>query len=146
MKYFTLKEFTASSTATAKNIDNTPNATVTAHIEELVNSLLDDLREAWGSAIKVSSGYRCTKLNNAVGGSKTSAHTTGYAADLVPVNGKMTEFKTFVKEWLKDKKFDQYINEFSGSTEWVHIGLKNISGKQRKQYLMYKGGKYSTIK
>jgi putative chitinase len=85
-------------------------------------------------------------LNNAVGGSKTSAHTTGYAADLVPVNGKMTEFKTFVKEWLKDKKFDQYINEFSGSTEWVHIGLKNISGKQRKQYLMYKGGKYSTIK
>jgi len=54
---------------------------------------LDPLREAWGSDLLLTSAFRGEALNNAVGGSKTSAHSQAYAADLVPRNGKIEEFK-----------------------------------------------------
>lgn len=148
MKYFTIEELCNSATAKKKGIPNIPTEEVKKHITELVDTLLDPLREAWGSSITISSGYRCTALNKAVGGSTTSAHNSGYAVDMVPSNGKITEFKEFVMKWLKsnNKKFDQYINEFSGTSQWVHLAVKNREGSQRKQYLLYKNGKYTTIK
>lgn len=148
MKYFTIQELCNSVTAKARGINNTPNATVIAHLTDLIENLLDPLREAWGSPIKVNSGYRSDALNKAVGGSTTSAHSVGYAADLWPTNGKITEFKQFVMDWLKKNKinYDQYINEFSGTSQWVHVAIRNRSGQQRKQNLLYKNGKYTTIK
>lgn len=143
MRYFTIKELSNSSTAKAKGIDNTPNAETTRHLTELIEKLLDPLREAWGSAIKVTSGYRSWATNSAVGGSKSSAHMSGYAADIVPFNGKMKEFKSFIKSWLKDKMYDQFIDEHSKSSEWVHLGLKNSNGQQRRQNLIYKNGQYT---
>lgn len=133
-KYFTLKEMTRSETAKKYGIDNTPSPEIVEHLNELME-FLDPLREAWGSAIKVTSGYRCPKLNSLVKGSATSVHKIGYASDLKPVNGKIEDFKTFVKNYLKDKKFDQCILEKSKTTgdQWVHIGLYNNAHKQRCQ-------------
>lgn len=131
-KYFTLKEMTYSDTAKKYGIDNTPSASITANLNELM-AFLDGLREAWGSPIKVTSGYRSVAVNLLVGGSPTSVHVKGHAADLRPVNGKMKEFKKFCVEYVKDKEFDQLLLEKSRTTEWVHIGLKNRAGKQRKQ-------------
>lgn len=131
-KYFTINELTYSDTAKKLNITNTPNAEQKAHLEELM-VFLDRLRESWGSGIRITSGYRCKELNKAVGGVPTSAHIQGYAADIVPSNGKMREFKEFVVKWAKDKVYDQIIVEKSGKSEWVHIGLKNIKTEQRKQ-------------
>jgi hypothetical protein len=37
----------------------------------------------------------------------------GFGVDLVPMNGNIDEFKSFVKEYLADKQFDQYIDEAS---------------------------------
>ena len=147
MKYFTIGELIYSDTAKSKGIPNIPNAVQQQHLTELINNLLDPLREAWGSPIKVSSGFRSAELNKVIGGSNTSAHSLGYAADLIPTNGKMTEFKAFVMKWLKQNgiKFDQYINEFKGSTQWVHLGLKNGKGQQRKLYLTFNDGKYKII-
>jgi len=70
-------------------------------------------------------------LNNAVGGSKTSAHSMAYAADMQPANGKIEEFKAFVMKWLCDNNynFDQYINEYSGRSSWVHLAVKNRGGQ-----------------
>lgn len=96
-KYFTLKEMTASDTAKRLGITNTPLPSIIPHLNELME-FLDALREAWGSPIKVTSGYRCSKLNSAVKGAPTSAHLVGYAADLTPANGKMQDFKKFVKK------------------------------------------------
>lgn len=133
-KYFTLKEMIYSDTAKKYGIDNTPSTSVIQHLEELMK-FLDGLREAWKSPIKVNSGYRCEYLNKKVGGSSTSVHKRGWAADLVPSNGKMYEFKKFVKEYLKDKKYDQCLIEKNSKTgsEWVHIGLYNNTRMQRKQ-------------
>ena len=129
--YFTVAELYASDTAKKYGIDNTPNSIVISHLQQLIN-FLNPLREAWGSAIRVNSGYRCEKLNRFVGGSKTSSHLIGYGVDLIPVNGKMDAFKKFIIDYMKNKMFDQCIIEKSGKTEWVHIGLYNLKGQQRK--------------
>lgn len=129
--YFTIAELCASDTAKKYGIDNTPNSIVISHLQQLIN-FLNPLREAWGSAIKVTSGYRCKQLNDMVGGSKTSSHMIGYGVDLVPANGKMDVFKKFVVDYMKTRIFDQCIIEKSGKTEWIHIGLYNAKGQQRK--------------
>ena len=129
--YFTIAELCASETAKKYNIDNTPDSIITSHLQQLIN-FLNPLREAWGSAIKVSSGYRCDKLNRFVGGSKTSSHLIGYGVDLIPANGKMDDFKKFIIDYMKTRMFDQCIIEKSGKIEWIHIGLYNNKGQQRR--------------
>ena len=129
--YFTIAELCASDTAKKYNIDNTPDSIIISHLQQLIN-FLNSLREAWGSAIKVSSGYRCDKLNRFVGGSKTSSHLIGYGVDLIPANGRMDDFKKFIVDYMKTRMFDQCIIEKSGKTEWIHIGLYNNKGQQRR--------------
>lgn len=155
MKYFTLNEFIKSDTATRLGIDNTPTEYQKANVKELVENLLDPLREDWAiycranalgtPAIRVGSGIRSKKLNEAVGGSKTSAHYHGWAADLVPLNGRLDHFKKFCFDWLQDKDFDQMISEDENSRgipSWLHIGYKRGNGDQRRQFLYMKNGKY----
>jgi zinc D-Ala-D-Ala carboxypeptidase len=138
MKYFTIDEMCYSSTAKRLGINNEPPAEIKAHLKELIETILDPLRKAWGSAIVVNSGYRSEELNVAVGGSKTSAHCLGYAADLHPVKFNNKKFLEFVIKFLKEKDipFDQVINEYpdkKGNPSWIHIGLKNRAGQSRKQ-------------
>lgn len=132
-KYFTLGEFVYSDTATAKNIDNTPSFEIVKNIYNLVVELLDPLREEWGSAIEVTSGYRCEELNKAVGGVFNSAHLRGDAADIYPMNCKIDEFIEFIKDWSKDKQFDQIIIEKRGNSRWIHIARQNSVGATRGQ-------------
>lgn len=141
-KYFTIQELTKTSTG----LPNIPNKQQTSNIEMLID-VLDMIREGWtelckkmnwGSpAIITNSGFRSDKVNNAVGGSKTSAHTTGWAIDFEPKNQKNLEFYNFVKDFLNDNNiaFDQLINEkpVNGVPSWVHLGLFNRKGQQRKQ-------------
>ena len=91
MKYFTIKELCKSSTAKQKGIDNTPNSEIVNNLTQLVDYILDPLREKYRKPITVNSGYRCPELNKAVGGSKTSQHLKGLAADITagsPTNNK----------------------------------------------------------
>ena len=133
MKYFTIEELCQSETAERLKIDNTPSEEITSNLTYFVNRILDPLREAWGSAILVNSGFRCELLNKAIGGSKTSAHKTGWAVDLYPKNGKMEDFKKFVIDFFNGKMWDQIVLETDGNKVWIHIGLFNNSGKQRRQ-------------
>lgn len=155
MKYFTIKECTQSSTARARRIDNTPNSEHLAHIRESIETLVGPLREAWAehcrmaklgtAGIRISSGYRGPKLNAAVGGSHTSAHCHGYAFDLVPLNGRMIEFKSFCREFMNNRSFDQLISEGENGNavpRWMHIGYKSPRGEQRRQLLTMRQGKY----
>ena len=129
--YFTLQEFLRSTAAEKYGIDNTPSFEVVEHLSELVEKVLDPMRAAYGKAITVTSGYRGTVLNKAVGGVSNSAHLTGYAADLRAAD--MAGFKKFVREWLISQrvKFDQCIIENRGAVEWIHIGLYSPTGQQR---------------
>ena len=135
-RYFELDEFIASTTAKKKGIDNTPSFEVVSHLDELVENILDPLRAAYGLPITITSDYRCPALNRAVGGSETSVHMIGYAADM-QVGGSFNKFRDFVVEWLKKSgaKFDQLLVETNSKTgaKWLHIGLKNNIGQQRGQ-------------
>lgn len=135
-KYFQLSEFLRSDTATARGIDNTPSFEVVQSLSDLAE-VLDGLRAAWGSGIRVTSGYRCPELNAAVGGAASSGHLRGVAADLQPVKGKQAEFNAFAVKYFQAAgvKFDQIIRERSGKTEWMHISLWSDKWQQRGQIL-----------
>lgn len=139
-KNFSYYEFEHSDTADAKGICNVINTfAVRDAVKELVETILQPLRDAWGKPININSGYRCPELNDAVGGSKTSAHLTGYAADIVPQSQKeFDRFFNFVKAFLTDNKipFDQCAREWNPRTgsRWVHIGLY---GPRKRQLGMF---------
>ena len=134
--YFTLHEFLYSETALKNKIDNWPeDFWVIDNIRLKLLPALNKLRQAWGSGIKITSGYRSLALNNFIHGSKTSMHMKGLAADLVPSNGQLDLFIQYVPIYFQDKPFDQIILESSGSSKWVHLGIENNEGLQRRQVL-----------
>lgn len=82
MKYFTIAELCKSDTADRKGIDNRCKKEHVANLTALVDNVLDPLREAYGKPITINSGFRSPALNKAVGGSATSDHMQGRAADI----------------------------------------------------------------
>lgn len=129
MKYFTIKELCKSDTASSKGIDNSPNSEIVNNLTQLVDNILDPLREKYGKPIRVNGGYRCPELNKAVGGAKTSQHMQGLAADITA--GSPSENKILFK-LIQDMNlpFDQLIDEKKFS--WIHV---SYSKKPRKQIL-----------
>ena len=124
MKYFTLRELTRSATAARLGIDNTPDKAVIDNLTKLVDTVLDPLREAYGKPIVVTSGYRCQRLNKAVGGSKISQHVHGQAADIKSVSADPKENKRIfdiAANLMKDGriKVGQLVDEHG--YDWIHI-------------------------
>lgn len=70
--------------------------------------------------IRVISGYRNPALNKLVGGSKTSAHMQGYAADIIVPGMSVDDLFAFIRKHMKGEGWDQIIHEFDS---WVHVGL-----------------------
>ncbi len=134
MKYFTLDELRSSDTARARGIDNEPSPEIKQKLQTLIEELLDPIRESWGQAITVNSGYRCPELNAAVGGVTTSQHRKGEAADLNagdPAKNRMLFDKIMDLEQAGMIEFDQLIDE--SHYKWVHVSYRK--GNNRKQIL-----------
>lgn len=135
-QYFTLAEFLESQTARRNNITEQfkPSATVTRNLEALVTNILDPLREALGSPIKISSGYRSPALNKAVGGANTSQHLQGEAADIQAMHpvSNATLFELIIKMGLP---FDQLIWEYGTKLNpaWVHVSF----GPRNRRQILY---------
>jgi len=119
-KNFTLDEFLISQTATRQGIDMTPPQHVIENLQRLVTGCLQPLRDETGP-IFISSGFRPMELNDAIGGSKTSAHMRGDAADLKVINQTPYETAELIVELRLP--FDQVIHEFG---RWVHIGVSDM--------------------
>lgn len=136
MKHFTLKELCHSNTALRLGIKNEPTGMVKANLTQLVDNLLDPIREKWGQPILVNSGYRCEKLNKAVGGAKSSQHLTGCAADIRAVN-KADNRKLF--ELIKNSglAFDQLIWEYGtkSNPQWVHVSYRQSANRRQVLHL-----------
>ena len=133
-KSFVLEEFTKSDTAKAKGIVNAIGQAEVVNLCALVHQVLQPLRDAMGHQVKIGSGYRCPRLNAAVGGVKNSQHMTGEAADLC-IDGDMQKGKRWF-EWIKANcDFDQLIWEHNAKgTYWVHVSYR-ASGNNRKQVI-----------
>ena len=136
-EHFTLLEFTASDAARRLRIDNTPGTTA-MHALQRLSELLEEVRDVLGGVpILISSGYRSAALNAAVGGSATSAHLLGLAADFTaPAFGSP---RAICQELIAaGLVWDQLILERPSAAvpdgRWVHIGLPQL-GKPRRQIL-----------
>ena len=131
MKYFTMGEFMRSDTAARLGIDNRCKKVHVPNIQALVANVLDPLREAYGKPIRITSGFRCPALNKAVGGSPTSDHMLGRAADIVGTpNTPEENRRLFNLVQSLDLPFDQLIDE--KGMRWVHLSFRSEK-ENRKQ-------------
>lgn len=130
MKHFTIEEMCRSNVAQVRRIENKPDAQQVEALTALVDNVLDPLRDRFGRPIIVSSGFRSKDLNGAVGGSKTSQHMKGEAADIYSGTKQGNrELFELIRKYLP---FDQLINENDFS--WVHVSYR-ADGKNRGQIL-----------
>ena len=122
VSYFTISELISSATALREGIDNRPPTCAYHLLHVLVDQLLDPIRKAWGAPIMVTSGYRCPRLNELVGGVTHSHHILGCAADIITGN-KADHRRLFnLIRQMKDEgriRFTQLIWE--GDGRWIHV-------------------------
>lgn len=116
-QHFSLDEFTASETAARRGIDNTPNAEQIEKLRYLAQRL-EEVRDLVG-ALHVNSGYRCPKLNAAIGSKPSSQHIKCEAADLISLNW-LTPIQLCRAIETSGVAFDQMIYEFDS---WMHISF-----------------------
>ena len=130
--HFELKEFLESREAQNRGILNTPSFEVVENLAELCEKFLEPLREAWGKPIGVTSGFRCPRLNQVVGGVANSSHKIGAAADIQ--SGDPEKFFNFITGWVKSEgiMFDQIFIESRKGVKWIHVSTRNESGTQRR--------------
>ena len=124
-KNLSLAEVTKSNTAKRLGIDNTPDDWTTENLRKVAEHVFQPLRDAFKCPIYVSSGYRSSELNAAIGGSKRSQHMEGRALGLdADVFGRCTNGGIF--RWiLNNVTFDQLIWEFGDqdNPDWVHVSF-----------------------
>lgn len=135
--YFTVAELTRSDTAGQEGIDNTPGPKELEALKVMIIHL-SGIRELFGSPVICTSGFRCPFLNMSVGGSATSAHVMGWAADIMPQNGDMRGLMDAVLKYFASTgiTFDQIIweeTDDAGIPCWIHIGIFNRKMEQRRQ-------------
>ena len=133
-KNFTLNELTKSETATRLDIDNTPNDEQIESLRLLCENILQPVRDHFGKPVKISSGFRCSALNQATGGSATSDHCKGQACDF-EIDGVPNPE---LAEWIETNlKYTQLILEFwvpggdDPNAGWVHASFnpENLKGQ-----------------
>lgn len=133
---FSYREFEYSKKAEEKGICNVIRTfEVRDAVKELVETVLQPLRDNWGKPLHINSGYRCPDLNKAVGGQPTSQHVKGEAADVAC--DKPVELARLAAAMRLP--YDQMIIY----PTFVHFSHK-LKGQQRAQILYnksYKGEK-----
>ena len=129
---FTLNELLRSDTANRMKIveQYTPSQAVIENLRKLCVNVLQPLRNHLGRSIRVTSGFRCNRLNTLVKGKKNSQHPEGKAAD-IEVDG-MTNQDLMKVIIALDLPFDQLINEYEPNG-WVHVSFDDK--RNRKQVL-----------
>ena len=135
--HFSLAEMLESQTARRKGITEqfSPPAEVIENLKALCTHILEPLRIEIGKPIGISSGYRCAKLNRAIGGAKKSQHVLGQAADLKAT--WMTHASLFHTIQEMKLPFDQLIWEYGTKEEpaWVHVSY----GERHRRQVLWVG-------
>ena len=131
---FSLDELTATSTSAS-------NEPLGFHKEKLLylcQYLLQPIRDEFGR-VDINSGYRSRGLNLAIGGSETSQHCKGEAADIRTPDADLWEVYIWI---LNNLSFGQCIYEQKNTTTWIHISLSRLD-KPNQQALLFKDGRYT---
>lgn len=133
-KNFSLEEFLVSQTAIRHGKEIVATDVVKENLIRLVETCLQPIRDEFNKPLVITSGYRPEWLNVMIGGSKTSAHMDGRAADFIVVGLHTFDAATRISEM--ELPFDQLIHEFPDSpAPWIHLGIAKINIEPRKELL-----------
>ena len=141
-KNFSLAEMTKSETALRHDMDNTPGEKEIGNLKLLCEKVLQPVRDHYGKGVKVNSGFRHPEVNAKVGGSKTSDHCRGQAAD-IEIPGVAN---ADLAKWIVDNlDFRQVILEFYTpgipDSGWVHVSYVAEDNKKEVLTATKKDGK-----
>lgn len=127
-KDYHLVDFVKSNTAKANNYleQYHPSDEIVDNLKYLANTVVQPLKDVLGKgSLEITSGYRCKRLNEHIGGSQTSQHMIGQAVDLQFTYNESLSNDLIIDAMLVNKiPFDQMIREKSSTTEWIHISCK----------------------
>ena len=139
---FTLSEMVKSETALRHDMDNTPGEAEIASLRLLCEKILQPVREHYGKGVKVNSGFRHPEVNAKVGGSKTSDHCKGQAADIEIPSVANADLALHIVDTYK---FTQVILEFYTpgvpDSGWVHVSYDPANLKSQVLTATKKDGK-----
>lgn len=136
-EHLDLVEVTRSDTAKRKGISNQPTPEHLENFKKLAENIFEPIRKHFGVPIYISSGYRSSALNKAIGGETKSQHLLGQAIDIDMDGSSSGVTNKMVFDYIKEQlPFDQLIWEFGtkDNPDWVHVSHKP-SGTQRKMAL-----------
>jgi len=141
-KNFTLSEMVKSETALRHDMDNTPGDAEVVNMQLLAARVLQPVRDHFARGVKVNSGFRHPDVNAAVGGSRTSDHTRGMAADIEIPGVPNAE----LAEWIRaNLSYTQLILEFYTrgvpDSGWVHVSYDPANLKKQDLTAVKEGGK-----
>lgn len=142
-KYFSLSELTRSTIAIKEGIPNDPHEAQIKDLKRLMD-YLDKVREAFGKAIIVTSGFRSLRLNKRIGGAPDSQHMKGQAADIRPHDIK--ELRQLLTTIRQVGGFDQLIlEEPEGRTPWIHVSINPANRPPRGDVKRWDGRTYKPM-
>ena len=133
-EHFYLAEIIESDYAERHGIKNLPSPAVLQNIQVLANAL-EHVRVLLGHPMTITSGYRSLELNRGIGGSKSSSHMTGFAADF-KCYGFGTPKQIVAKLKASGIEYDECFNEGS----WVHFSV-DPRLRQKTFHVTFKNGK-----
>lgn len=149
MKHFSIPELCCSTSHPSLVKIPEEGSVEYSNLVNLIENLLDPIRTALGQPITVSSGYRPTALNKAVGGSKTSNHLYGYAADCHSTdNVKIVEALLSLKIPFDECIVEKAVFNKDGSLvscKWVHLAYRP-QGNRYKLLFTEDGKTYHSLK
>ena len=141
-KNFTVTELTKSADALRKGLDNLPDQEVVDNLKLLAENILQPVRDHFNKPVTINSGYRSKAVNASVGGSATSDHCKGMAADIEIVG---IDNLVLAQHIVDTYKFTQVILEFytAGMPDsgWVHVSYNKDALKNQALTAVKKDGK-----
>jgi len=119
---FSLQELTRTNHS---DCPNEPNSSEKENLRLLATRVLQPLRDAWGKALKVNSGYRSLLVNTRVRGSRNSYHLKGLAADIDCAADLVKAMRLALI--CRDERLPvaEVIISKRGAHYWLHVALNN---------------------
>jgi hypothetical protein len=131
-KNFSLAEMVKSETALRHGMENNPGPDELNNLLVLCANVLQPIRDHYQKGVKVNSGYRSPDVNAKVGGSRTSDHTRGMAADIEIPGVPNADLASYIRDNLR---FTQLILEFYTpgvpDSGWVHVSYDDKDLKKQ---------------
>jgi zinc D-Ala-D-Ala carboxypeptidase len=132
---FKLREFLRSDYASRHGLTIYPSTEEVENLRRLCVDVLQPVRDRYGR-MRITSGLRPHWLNTAIGGSKSSAHMYGCAADVEFLDYDNSYVFEHLRYYPIDNfEFDQIINEFPPDG-WIHFGIARVGAISRHQFLI----------